>query len=221
MTEYKKQFIKNIQLRIKMGYYLHLPKNYNQEIGEKWPLIIFLHGAGERGNGENELYRVKKHGITKYIESNGDIPFIVICPQCPENSFWTMQIENLNFLLDEVINDYKVDTHRIYLTGMSMGGYGTWYYAMAYPDRFAAIAPICGGGLVWNADVLKNIPVWAFHGEEDTTVPYTESEQMVKALQKCGGNVKFTSYPDTGHDAWTETYKNEELYKWFLKQKRG
>jgi predicted peptidase len=213
-------FSKKKETDVKLGYYLYLPEGYNTESKEKWPLLVFLHGAGERGNGESELARVKKHGIPKILDGGKNLPFIALSPQCPENSTWVAQIENLNFLVDEIIKEYTVDESRLYLTGMSMGGYGTWFYSMAYPDKFAAIAPVCGGGLAWNADVLKNVPVWVFHGEVDSVVPFAESVDMVNALKKIGGKVKFTSYPGVDHDSWTETYNNDELYKWFLQQSK-
>jgi len=208
---------KERKVAVNLGYYLYLPEGYNSDSQEKWPLVLFLHGAGERGNGESELIRVKKHGIPK-IWDNKNLPFIAIAPQCPENSFWVAQIENLNFLLEEITSNYNVDGSRIYLTGMSMGGYGTWFYAMAYPEKFAAIAPVCGGGMPWNAQRLQNMPVWAFHGEEDNVVPFSESLNMVNALSELGSDVKFTSYPGVKHNSWENAYATPELYDWLLKQ---
>ena len=123
-------------------------------------------------------------------------------------------------LLDDVIKKYKIDEDRVYLTGISMGGYATWELAMEYPEKFAAIAPICGGGDPFHIDRLKNVAVWAFHGEKDKVVKPYKSKRMVKALRKCGGNVKLTVYPNMRHDVWSITYNNQELYNWFLKQKR-
>jgi predicted peptidase len=124
-------------------------------------------------------------------------------------------------LLDEVQSKYKVDPDRVYLTGLSMGGFGTWETATQYPERFAAIVPICGGGRPYTVARLKNLPTWVFHGEKDNVVPIKRSEEMVDALKKAGGDVKFTRYPEAGHDSWTETYNNPELYDWFLKHTRG
>ncbi len=126
----------------------------------------------------------------------------------------------LNDLLDKIIAEDRVDADRVYLTGLSMGGYGTWDWAIQSPDRFAAIAPICGGGNPDKVRAIRSMPVWVFHGAKDPTVPIAESEKMVKALKKAGSNVKFTVYPEAGHDSWTETYNNPELYKWFLSHKR-
>jgi predicted peptidase len=124
-------------------------------------------------------------------------------------------------LLDSLAVQYRVDPERVYLTGLSMGGYGTWMTAIEYPERFAAIAPICGGGDPADVARIKHLPVWVFHGGRDTVVPLKNSEVMVEALQKAGNAVKFTVYPEAGHDSWTVTYDNPQLYEWFLKQRRA
>ena len=142
-------------------------------------------------------------------------------PQCPINDSWTDKVEVLINLLDDIVARYNVDTERIYLTGLSMGGYGSWALAAEYPERFAAVAPICGGGNRIMAFRLKNVPVWAFHGAKDSVVPLKQSEEMVKAIKARGGDAKLTVYPDTGHDSWTKTYKNKELYDWFLKHSKA
>lgn len=204
---------KEIMKTVRSNYLLYLPKEYNS-VGKKWPMIVFLHGSGERGN---DLNKVKVHGIPKIVEERDDFPFVAVSPQCPEHSFWSAEMDALNLLINEIVENYNVDPERIYLTGLSMGGYGTWTMAITYPDRFAAIAPICGGeNPARAAAALKSVPVWVFHGAKDTIVPLSESEQIVEALQKVGGNVKFTVYPDEDHDSWTETYNNPELYEWFL-----
>ncbi|MEH2073706.1 MAG: prolyl oligopeptidase family serine peptidase [Nostoc sp.] len=179
------------------------------------PTILFLHGAGQRGS---DLDDVRKHGVAKVVEQQADFPFFVISPQCPRREYWN--IERLSTLLDEVIASCAVDPDRVYLTGLSMGGYGTWHLAAAQPERFAAIAPICGGGNPQAAGKLKNLPVWAFHGAKDNVVPLSESEIMVSALKVHNGNVKFTVYPEANHDSWTQTYNNPELYEWFLQHWR-
>ncbi|MEH2461096.1 prolyl oligopeptidase family serine peptidase [Nostoc sp.] len=187
------------------------------------PTILFLHGAGERGS---DLDNVKKQGVTKIVELQPDFPFIVISPQCPRGQYWN--VERLSALLDEAMSDEKpqsayasyIDPDRVYLTGLSMGGYGTWHLAAAQPERFAAIAPICGGGNPQAARKLKNLPVWAFHGARDNVVPLRESEIMVSALKARDGDVKFTVYPEAAHDSWTQTYNNPELYEWFLQHRR-
>ena len=204
---------KEITQTVQVDYLLYLPKDYNSS--KKFPLLLFLHGSGERGK---DLEKVKVHGPPKLIASGKDFPFIVVSPQCPENQWWS--IADLDVLLNEIVENYNVDPHRIYVTGLSMGGFGTWELAIKYPDRFAAIAPICGGGNSHLVSVLKDLPVWVFHGAKDNVVPLSSAQEMVDVLEKAGGNVKFTIYPEAGHDSWTETYNNPELYEWFIKQKR-
>lgn len=191
------------------SYLLYLPDKYGSQ--DLWPLILFLHGAGEKGN---ELDRLKKTGLPGKLETVENFPFIVISPQCPRGSYWSAR--SLGELLDDAAARYKVDPSRIYLTGISMGGYGAWDFAVEQPWRFAAIAPICGGGNPGLAERIKGIPVWAFHGDQDEIVPISESEVMVDALKRYGGNIRFTIYPDAGHDSWTRTYNDPELYEWFL-----
>ena len=201
------------QVGVKMGYLLYLPKDYDKQ--ESWPLMLFLHGAGERGD---DLELVKKHGPPKLVAAGKEMPFIVVSPQCPKGKWWE-PIE-LTALLDEIIKKYKVDEERIYVTGLSMGGFGTWRLAAYTPQRFAAIAPICGGGETYWVQMFPHLPTWVFHGAKDTAVPLERSTAMVDALKKIDGNVKLTVYPEAGHDSWTETYDNPEFYKWLLEQKR-
>ena len=204
------------QVTVKLDYLLFLPEGYSKE-EKKWPLILFLHGSGERG--EN-LEKVKRHGPLKMVGKQKDFPFIVLSPQCPKGLWWSHRAESLVALLDEVISLYEVDNNRIYLTGLSLGGFGTWHLACGYPERFAAIAPICGGGELYLAERLKNVPVWAFHGAKDKAVPLERSQEMVDKIKKAGGNARLTVYPKAGHNAWTATYSNPELYKWFLSHEK-
>ena len=210
------------QITVRLNYLLFLPKIYGADPRKKWPLILFLHGMGERGS---DLELVKKHGIPKIAEQQKDFEFIAVSPQCPADSLWTSELGALNALLDEIVETHAVDRACIYLTGLSMGGYGTWHLATVYPERFAAIAPICGGGMPLvgfpeKVCALRDVPVWAFHGAKDPVVPIAESEKMVNALKECDGNVKLTVYPDAEHDSWTETCGNPELYAWFLGHQR-
>jgi predicted peptidase len=201
-------------IKVTLNYLLYLPKDYEQR--ESWPLLLFLHGAGERG--EN-LDRVKVHGPPKLIAAGKDFPFIVVSPQSPTRSRgW--QAHELSALLDEIVEKYKVDEERIYVTGLSMGGFGTWSLAVFSPDRFAALVPICGGGDPNTVRRISHVAVWVFHGGKDPAVPLERSEKMVEALKKAGGNVKLTVYPEAGHDSWTEAYNDPELYKWLLQQRR-
>ena len=189
---------------------------------EKWdkklPLVILLHGAGERGNGQDELSRVEVHGFSKIFTEDKNYECVLVQPQCEENSFWVAEIPYILQFIDNLCECYEIDESRIYLTGISMGGFGTWYTAMAAPDRFAAIAPVCGGGMAWNADVLT-MPVWAFHGAEDKSVAVFHSDDMVARMRKHGLDVRYSRFDGVGHDVWKKTY-DEELLNWFLQHKK-
>jgi predicted peptidase len=201
-----------------LRYLLHLPPGYKQNGNRRWPLIFFLHGIGERGS---DIELVKQHGIPLIAEQNPELPFITVSPQCPDGTLWTFELEKLTALLDHIVMTEAVDTEHIYLTGLSMGGYGTWALAIAQPDRFAAIAPICGGGDPSAVCAIRHVPTWVFHGQQDNVVLIRESRKMVDALRECGGSVRFTIYPNAGHDSWTRTYTGDRLYEWFLTHTRG
>ena len=209
-------FEKTITKTLGCKYLLFLPEGYGQQ-QKRWPLMLFLHGAGERGD---DLEKVETHGPPKIVQTRKDFPFIVVSPQCPENDWWTKKTEVLINLLDEIIARYDVDTERVYLTGLSMGGYGSWALAADYPDRFAAVVPICGGGNRTMSLMLKDVPIWAFHGAKDSVVPVEESKEIVDAINRRGGNAKLTIYPEANHDSWTQTYNNQELYDWLLEHAR-
>jgi predicted peptidase len=209
---------KTITRVVKADYLLYLPKDYGKDPSVKWPLMIFLHGSGESGT---DVQKVKAHGPPKLIAAGKEFPFIIVSPQAPIVPRRGWSVETLNTLLDDILARYSVDQDRVYLTGLSMGGFGTWAWVSENPERFAAIAPICGGGQPRMARRIKDMPIWVFHGAKDMTVPISESEQMVEALKKAGApEVKFTIYPDAGHDSWTATYDNPELYTWLLQHKR-
>ena len=197
-----------------MDYLLYLPDEYDSK--ESWPLVLFLHGAGERGNN---FELVKKHGPPKLTAEGKTFPFIVVAPQCAEELSWEPM--ELATLLDEIVKTHNVDLDRVYVTGLSMGGFGTWRLAAYTPERFAAIVPICGGGDEFWAKRYVNLPTWVFHGALDTAVPLKRSEEMVAAMKKAGCEPKFTIYPEAKHDSWTETYDNPELYEWLLAQTRS
>jgi predicted peptidase len=206
-------------------YLLYLPADYDASSGKRWPLIFFLHGAGERGS---DVWMVAKHGPPKIDTTTTNFPFIVVSPQCPENKIWSNDL--LLALLDNVETNYAVDTHRVYLTGLSMGGFGTWSLGLTYPERFAAIAPLCGGGNSIepylasggpNKNALLSLPIWAFHGAKDPVVPYLESVHMVDLMKKLGdSDVKLTIYPEAQHDCWTQTFANHAIFDWFLQHSR-
>jgi predicted peptidase len=198
---------------LRTDYYLHLPASYDSDPNKKWPLILFLHGSGERGY---DVKAVTNTGLPHNVERDPGFPFIVVAPQCSPAESWSPW--ELNDLLDRVEAKYRVDSGRVYLTGLSMGGYGSWKLAIDTPGRFAAVAPICGAADPDDAARIKDVPVWAFHGGKDPTVPIQWDQAMVDALKKAGGNVKFTIFPEAAHDSWTQAYAMPELYDWMLRQ---
>lgn len=218
------KFKAKVSRAAEMQYLFYLPADYKAKGGKRWPLMLFLHGAGERGTN---VQRVAIHGPLSMVRRGTNFPFIIVAPQCPDGQLW--ENEPLLGLLDHVEKKYAVDTNRVYLTGLSMGGYGTWRLGLARPEKFAALVPICGGasmidillGTRDKRDVLKNLPIWAFHGAKDNVVPLDESERVVNALKKNAvKEVKLTVYPEAGHNSWKQTYENRELYEWMLKHCR-
>ena len=209
---------------VDLNYLLFLPRDYAKDEQKRWPLILFLHGAGERGS---DVWKVATHGPPKNAAAHPEFPFIVVSPQCPEGQTWSNDL--LDALLKDVMEKQRVDKSRVYLTGLSMGGYGTWSFGLAHPDKFAAIVPICGGGEMISVILssreksasLKSLGIWAFHGGKDPVVPVAESQRMVDAVKKAGvRDVKLTIHPEAGHDSWTQTYNNPELYDWLLRHRR-
>jgi len=209
--------------KAKINFLLYLPDEYGTDSQQKWPLILFLHGMGERGNNLDYL---KVGGLPKKLESDKDLPFVVVSPQIEsQDGYWSASetTDSLFTLLEEIQATYSIDRERIYLTGVSLGGGGTWEIGLRYPDRFAALVPVMGYygypfGTPDNICDLKNVPIWAFHGAKDERVPLNAEESLVKALKACNGDVQFTIYPDAGHDIANETYANPDLYKWMLSQ---
>ncbi|HEX5026791.1 MAG TPA: DUF3471 domain-containing protein [Agriterribacter sp.] len=196
-------------------YLLYLPQGYATDTAKQWPLMIFLHGSGESGD---DLEKIKVNGPPKLIEAGKQFPFIVVSPQAPPNTGW--KSETLKAMLYDLKKKYRVDNDRVYLTGLSMGGFGTWDFSEKYPDEFAAIAPICGGGDTSQVWKLRHMPVWCFHGAKDDVVPLAASRNMIDALKPYNTSVKFTIYPEATHNSWEATYNNDSLYSWLLSQKK-
>ena len=209
---------------VTVRYMLFTPQDYQAD-GEPWPLLLFLHGLGECS--DSDLDRVKIHGPAKLVESRPDFPFVLVTPQCPppkgemKDVPKAWQADQLIQLLDHVAKQLNIDHSRVYVTGLSMGGYGTWRLVAAYLERFAAAVPICGGGDPEKmADGLRRVPIWAFHGARDDVVPLARSQEMVDAVRRAGGDVRLTVYPDVEHDSWVKTYDNEKVYDWLLSHRR-
>jgi predicted peptidase len=194
-----------------VNYLLYVPRSYAQDTGSDWPLILFLHGSEQRGDNPALLQDL---ALLTFAEDSGDFPFVAVIPQCPPNIHWPPRI--VKSVLDSVESMLRIDRDRVYLTGFSMGGYGTWQTAAAFPRTFAAIAPICGMSDLPEVPRLTGIPIWAFHGAQDVNVPVAESRKMIDTLRKSGSDARLTVYPDLAHDCWTMTYRDSRLYLWFL-----
>ncbi len=212
-------------------YLLYLPKDFKNK-KNKFPLILFFHGSGESGVN---LQLVKNNGIPKIVEKKRSFPFVVISPQYELDRYYRLinqpSKKTYDAFFDFIIGKYNIDKKRFYITGLSLGGYLTWKISIEHHERFAAIAPVCGFGVFEsmrnplsipkNLDKIKDIPIWVFHGEDDDSVPVSNSIIMVSALKKFGADVKLTIYPKVGHDSWMNAYeKNNSLYNWFLKQSK-
>jgi predicted peptidase len=191
------------------------------EIKEDLPMIIQLHGAGEAGDTVEDLYKVDVHGFSHIVTESTEYPCVFILPQCRTESFWVAEIPNLYSFIQKLKQKFPVNETKIYLTGLSMGGYGTWYTALRYPQLFAAIAPVCGGGMLWKAGVL-DMPIWAFHGSEDQVVNVSETMKMIEKIRSIGSNqqeVKMNILDNVGHNAWDYAYTTE-LLEWLLSKSR-
>lgn len=199
-----------------LRYWLHVPAAALTEPTRRWPLLIFLHGSGERGT---DMELVKVHGPPKHAARGDDLPYFVASPQLPEGESW--RSEHVMPMLDALLRDWPIDPARIYLTGLSLGGEGTWRIAAEHPHRFAAIAPVCGWFDPERACTLRDMPVWAFHGDKDDVVPADASRAMVAALQACGGTPRLTIYPGVGHDAWNPAYADPALTDWLFAHRAG
>ena len=199
----------------KFNYLLHLPKT-PKEGG--LPLIVALHGAGERGD---DFSKIAVHGIAKYIEGGMDIPAVVLAPQCPEDMIWNLLTFELKELIDFVIEEYGIDSTRVSLTGLSMGGYGTWEMGMSYPGFFSALAPVCGGGISWRVGSIGKTPVWAFHGDCDDVVPAQNSYEMCDRLKAVGGIVRLTVFHGVDHNSWEPAYEQTNVIDFLMSAKKA
>ncbi|MCS7310065.1 MAG: alpha/beta hydrolase-fold protein [Armatimonadetes bacterium] len=207
-----------VQGNLSMPYVVYVPRDYTPS--KQYPVILFLHGAGERGN---DGLRQTQVGIGTAIRTYPErFPCLVVMPQCPADRWWRgEELEAAYQCLQQTMREFSCDPKRVYLTGLSMGGFGSWELLAKYPDTFAAAIPICGRGNPADAEKLKNIPLWVFHGEADTLVPPTFSREMVEALRKAGATqVKYTELPGIGHNSWDPAYSSAEVIRWLLEQKK-
>ena len=194
-----------------MYYLLDIPAELKGK--KNLPLLIFLHGAGERGK-DHEL--IKKNAVPRLIEEGLKLPCITVCPQCPEGFVWHNEVVFLKDFIDSIIAEFDVDKSRVAITGISMGGYGTWEMIMTYPDMFCKAAPVCGGGTPWRAGLVK-AKVWAFHGDADGAVPYIGSVQLVEAMTRAGGEARLTLFHNCDHNSWDPAYEDTKVLEWLTK----
>jgi len=195
-------------------YLVYLPPDYTR--WRKWPLVVYLHGSGSRGR---DLNIVRREGLPGLVTHGKKFDFVLLSPQCPLRVGWNPEI--VVGLIEHVCSSLSIDRERVYMTGYSMGAFGTWNVAAHDPNRFAAIAPLAGGGDVKQAKRLKHVPVWAFHGAKDYVVPLEWEKAMVDAVRQQGGSAKLTVYPDGGHGVCGAAYQTEQLYEWLLAQRRS
>jgi len=199
---------------VTLRYWLFVPAGYAADEAKKWPLLLFLHGGGERGD---DLELIKKHGPPKFLEGKSDFPCVTIAPQCPTGERW--KAAELARLVESVAGTLRIDRQRIYVTGLSLGGAGTWALLAEHPGLFAAAVPICGRGDVSKVEKIAQTPVWATVGGKDSPATVQANEEMAAALKKAGGKVEFTLYPDLPHDCWTATYDEPKVWEWLFRQK--
>jgi predicted peptidase len=206
----------SLTLQATLRHWLYLPPGYAEQAERRWPLIVFLHGAGERGH---EMQRVKAHGLPKLLDAGLAAPAIVVSPQCDDDLDWDPHL--LHALLLVLRNRLRIDPQRVTVTGLSMGGAGCWDWAMSYPEDLAGIAPVCGYGRALRVARMRPIPVRAYHGSDDTVVRPDEQRELVAALRMGGGDADLTIYPGVGHDAWIPAYADPGLLPWLLARRRA
>jgi predicted peptidase len=197
------------------NYLIYLPAAYKSD-DRTWPLLVFLHGAGQRGEC---LQDVSACGPPNLVAHGRNLPLVIVSPQCPRNRHWEPQ--RLAALVEQLTNEFRIDEDRVYLTGYSMGGFGTWATAIEAPQRFAAIAPVCGGGNPREAANLSGMSIWAFHGADDDVVPLNSTREMVDAVTSAGGHPRFTIYPNEDHGICSKVYQSPEFFSWLLSQRRS
>lgn len=204
-------------LNRELGCVIDLPEDYPTS-GKTYPLVLFLHGAGERGDGHAMLENVRANGFPRYAMEGEEYPFVLVSPQCPEENHWAGRIDSLNLLLDHLLTTLRVDPSRVILTGLSMGGMATWFWGTNDPGRFAALVPVCGLGAEWLTYTLVNKPIWAFHGTADGLISCNESIRLCNAVNAQGGHALLTLYTGVGHDSWVRAYREPELIEWIMEQ---
>lgn len=217
MAQSRRHFAAKVELDVALDYLLYLPEQHQQR--DPWPLIVFLHGSGERGS---DLSLVAKHGLPKLLAAGSSLPAVVLSPQCPAGQLWTPQLPALKALIERCIEEHGVDPARVTVTGLSLGGAGAYELVSAHPDMFAGVAPICGPWTsLFVTRASARLPTWVFHGDADEVVPVKESHQLVESIRAHGGDPLLTIYPGVGHDSWDRAYADTELRDWLVSQRRS
>jgi predicted peptidase len=198
-----------------MHYLVQLPRGYEDDTNRVWPLVFYLHGIGEWGD---DLKKVLRFGPPRRVAEGHDLPCIVVSPQVPKGYFWFRESNAMLHVLDEVTSRYRVDKRRVHATGNSMGAFGAILLVAREPERFASLVPVCGGVDYVDSLRLRNVPIWAFHGEEDPIIPAEESRRLVRLANEVGGAARLTLYPGVGHNCWDLAYSDPDLWKWMLAQ---
>ncbi|MEN4011855.1 MAG: prolyl oligopeptidase family serine peptidase [Bellilinea sp.] len=206
-----------------LEYWLFLPEQPLDGGGNKLPLLLFLHGASERGN---DISQVLNSGLPYLLRHGLEVPFGVLAPQCPPETWWSDHLDVLDVLLKDVIDHLPVDASRVLASGSSMGGYGVWHLGVTFPQRFAGLSPVNGGGAYFygfpeRAQALRDVPIWAFHGENDPIVPLREAQVLADVLNAADGNIKLTIFPERGHDIWQDVYQMPEWMDWVMAQRKA
>lgn len=217
MPQNPERFDRRLDLDVSLPYLLYLPDGHAER--DDWPLVVFLHGAGERGN---DVTLVRKHGLPRLLHEGLAYPAVVVSPQCPEGEVWVQHQPALLALVDDVVARHRVATDRIVLTGLSMGGAGVCYLAASSPERFAAVAPVCGPGTAFAVTpAMARLPLWAFHGDADDVVPVQDSRDLVARVRALGGDARLTVFQGVGHDSWDRAYADPEFRTWLITQRRA
>lgn len=210
-------FTTELVTQVELPYLLHLPEGV--EARRDWPLILFLHGSGERGT---DVSLVRREGLPRRLDEGLALPAVVLSPQCPDGQVWAQQYPALMALIDVVAERFGIDGKRVVLTGLSLGGAGVVHLAATHPERFAAVAPVCGPWTFYYVTPeMARLPLWAFHGEDDPVVSVDDSRKLVARVRELGGDARLTTYPGVAHDAWTPAYADEAFLAWLLAQRRG
>lgn len=219
MYKYKQDYrvyTPDIKPTLKMNYIVALPEDYAS--GEALPMLVFLHGAGERGS---DINIIKNHGLPKFFDTGLPVRAVVLAPQVPDfDHVWNNIADETFELIEKTAEEFGVDRNRISLTGISMGGYGTWELGMMHSDYFSALAPICGGGMSWKSGVLRDMPIRTFHGDSDSIVPISATYEMVDAIRRVGGKPQMIILHAVSHESWVYAYESTDLIEWLVSQKR-